>query len=78
MSNYAKLARNARIKYIVFRILGLALMFATGFVTVATYIPFHIRAMIAVPAFLLAVASGIYTNIQELKYSEYSYKAKWG
>jgi hypothetical protein len=53
-------------------------MFATGFVTVATYIPFHIRAMIAVPAFLLAVASGIYTNIQELKYSEYSYKAKWG
>jgi len=53
-------------------------MFGTGFVAVATYIPFHTKWMIAGPMFLVGVASAIYSHSQELKKAEYSYKAKWG
>ena len=77
MSNYAQMARTATIKFIIFKIIGFLGMFGTGFVAVATYIPFHTKWMIAVPAFLIGVASAIYSHSQELKMSEYRYKAKW-
>ncbi len=78
MPNYKKMARIATFKFIVAKVIGFIGMFGTGFVAVATYIPFHTKWMIAVPMFLVGVASAIYSHSQELKKAEYSYKAKWG
>lgn len=78
MPNYSKMARIATIKFMVSKVIGFVGMFGTGFVVVATYIPFHIKWMIAVPLFLVGVACVIYSHAQELKMAEYSYKAKWG
>jgi hypothetical protein len=77
MPNYSKLARNARIKFAISKVIGFIGMFGTGFVAVATYIPFHIKWMIAVPMFIVGLACAIYSYSQESKMSEYSYKAKW-
>lgn len=78
MPNYSKMARNALILYVVFHIIASISFFITGFAIIANYIPFHLKCMITVPAALVGLGTAIFAGIQDRKYNDYKYKAKWG